>query len=633
MACQAAAGPNPQLRAFVEAHLSECTHGATDEYLVPPFDRPLAASKASPLYNMHAYWSKKPCEAIREYVRHYTRPGDLVLDPFCGSGSTALAVLLEGRRAIAVDRSPAATFITANYCTPVDLATVEAAFAEVMGTLAAEVGWLYETRCDRCGGPATLGYAVYEAPRARARPARRASSPVYLSDAGDGAEAAGPAVGWAGGGNAKGDAPSAGPESPPTLVSYLCRNGCRPARASRRRDDPDPGKRRYFAAHDLATLRAIADRAIPHWYPRAPFPAGLITRQPVVAGAATLDALWTKRNLWTLAAYREEAMRYPLPVRRALLFILTACIYNVSRMVRQSNTQYLPGYYYLPPASKEVNALASLAAKMAAYRALQRRLATAVRASDLVVSTQSAANLAAIPDGSVDYVFTDPPYGGKVQYAEANFGWEQWLGCAADWWDEEVIVNSRRGKTDAAWQGSLLACFKEIYRVLKPGRWLSLCYHEASPVRWSALQEVLAAAGFLPDGLDKAVYLDYNQHSYKQYTADTGVKRELVLSYRKPRAGEAAAGGPLPPGEESASRARALALVREYLALHPGATKDRLYDEVVSRLVRLGRLPARDFHSLLAEVALPVTEPAPTGRRRHPPAGRERPITRWYLRT
>ena len=58
---------------------------------------------------------KKPHTAIRQYVRHYTRPGDIVLDPFCGSGGTALAALLEGRKAIAIDRSPAATFITKSH--------------------------------------------------------------------------------------------------------------------------------------------------------------------------------------------------------------------------------------------------------------------------------------------------------------------------------------------------------------------------------------------------------------------------------------------------------------------------------------------------------------------------------------
>jgi len=64
-----------------------------------------------------------------------------VLDPFCGSGGTALAALMEGRAAIAIDLSPAATFITKNYCTPVDVD--ERAFEELPRKVKPEMDWLY----------------------------------------------------------------------------------------------------------------------------------------------------------------------------------------------------------------------------------------------------------------------------------------------------------------------------------------------------------------------------------------------------------------------------------------------------------------------------------------------------------
>lgn len=104
--------PNPNLRAFVEAHLAERTYDPEhDDYDVPAFNKPIETTKATAIYNMHTYWSKKPHDAIRQYIEHYTQPGDLVLDPFCGSGGTTLAALMTGRKAIAIDRSPAATFI------------------------------------------------------------------------------------------------------------------------------------------------------------------------------------------------------------------------------------------------------------------------------------------------------------------------------------------------------------------------------------------------------------------------------------------------------------------------------------------------------------------------------------------
>ena len=106
--------PNPNLYAFVEKRLKEHPYNLqTDDYDVHVFDKQITIDKRkSASMDLHIYWSKKPHDAIRQYIRHYTKMDDLVLDPFCGSGGTALAALMEGRKAIAIDRSPAATFIT-----------------------------------------------------------------------------------------------------------------------------------------------------------------------------------------------------------------------------------------------------------------------------------------------------------------------------------------------------------------------------------------------------------------------------------------------------------------------------------------------------------------------------------------
>src|SRR5713226_2115147 len=86
--------PNPSLRSFVEQKYMPYDP-ATDDYEVSAFNQPIETTKATAIYNMHVYWSKKPHQAIRQYICHYTKPGDIVLDPFCGSGGTAVAALLD----------------------------------------------------------------------------------------------------------------------------------------------------------------------------------------------------------------------------------------------------------------------------------------------------------------------------------------------------------------------------------------------------------------------------------------------------------------------------------------------------------------------------------------------------------
>ena len=254
-------GPNPNLRRFVEEHATPYDP-ETDKYKVKPFDQPITTTKATAIYNMHTYWSKKPHDAIRQYIRHYTKPGDLVLDPFCGSGGTALAALMEGRAAIAIDLSPAATFITKNYCTPVDPNELQAAFEELKRKVEPEMRWLYETRCDRCDGRATTTYTVYsyvfQCPRCLEK------VPLFDCVETEGTTAAGKPKKinacpycYERGITEEISTRSQRFDPVPVLVGYLCDEGCKPQRAERRYNDPDPKKREYFRKYDLAKLEEI----------------------------------------------------------------------------------------------------------------------------------------------------------------------------------------------------------------------------------------------------------------------------------------------------------------------------------------------------------------------------------------
>ena len=110
-----------------------------------------------------------------------------MLDPFSGSGDTVLAALMEGRAAVAIDLSLAATFITKNYCSPVDVQELQRAFEELKAKVKPEMDWLYETRCNRCDGRATTAYTVYsyvfQCPRCLSK--RLFNNSKYVTDDGD----------------------------------------------------------------------------------------------------------------------------------------------------------------------------------------------------------------------------------------------------------------------------------------------------------------------------------------------------------------------------------------------------------------------------------------------------------------
>lgn len=635
--------PNPHLREFVENHLKEKPYNPeTDDYNVPAFDKPIESTKATAIYNMHTYWSKKPHDAIRQYIKHYTETGDLVLDPFCGSGGTALAALMEGRKAIAIDRSPAATFITKNYCTPVDVEELQQGFEELKAKVKPEIDRLYETRCDRCGGPATTTYTVYsqifQCPRClekvalfdcievqsqtKAGKSKKISVCPHCYQKGQVEEI-----------STRGEKYGA----VPVMVSYICEGDCKPKRDQRSHNDSDPVKREYFHKYDLAKIQEIEKMKIPYWYPNDRMMNAQEDREcwgvkwrAGTSNFRTVDELFTKRNLWALAALKEVIASCK---NDKLLFPLSACMLGVSRMIRASNTATMSGTYYLPQVSKEVNVLSSY---MNNYKVVSGgwNLVNG-HSQKFLCSTQSATDLKGIISNSIDYIFTDPPYADKVQYGELNFIWEAWLGFDTHWHDEEIIVNDVRGKGIDDWINMMRQAMSECFRVLKPGRWLSLCYHDTSEGTWSLVQDIMSEVGFIVDATDGALFIDTGQKSYNQLTADKVTKRDLVINFRKPYLEELT--GDLNINEtddDKTFREKVHIIIRDYLSAHPGSTKDRVYDEVVSRMVRRGQMEAHNFDELLQQVAEEIKEPIKKNlfENENPDLFGTHEIGRWYIK-
>jgi hypothetical protein len=139
--------PNSNLREFVEGSYRPFI--PDEKYDINTHVSAITTERSTPLFLMHSYWSKKPHAAIRAYIEHFTGEGDIVLDPFSGTGGTAISALSLGRKAIAIDLSPAATFITRGYCTPVETGRIKKEFDRILRELRRDFGWLYETRNGR----------------------------------------------------------------------------------------------------------------------------------------------------------------------------------------------------------------------------------------------------------------------------------------------------------------------------------------------------------------------------------------------------------------------------------------------------------------------------------------------------
>jgi hypothetical protein len=131
---------------------------------------------------------------------------------------------------------------------------------------------------------------------------------------------------------------------------------------------------------------------------------------------------------------------------------------------------------------------------------------------------------------SVDYIFLDPPFGANIMYSELNFLWEAWLKVFTNN-KPEAIVNAVQQKGLAEYQQLMLESFREAYRLLKPGRWMTVEFSNTQASIWNAIHQAIQQAGFV---IANVSALDKQQGSFKAVTTTTAVKQDLVISAYKP---------------------------------------------------------------------------------------------------
>ena len=553
--------PNPFLTEFVEHHGRP--YDPDEPYHREPFAVDVSEGKTDPLYRAHGYHTKVPHRAIVPSILHYTKPGDLILDGFCGSGMTGVAAQwcesapLEYRAdfeatwreqgwpapawgtryTILGDLSPAATFIAANYTTPFDVNAFADAAGRLLAEVEEEVGWMYDTlhtdgktkarinytvwsevfSCPECAGEivfldAALNQTTkrvrteFPCPSCRSTLSRTRLERLYIS---------------------RYDAEIGNtirvPKRVPRLVNYTV------------------GKTRYEKTlddDDLDTLRRIEDSDLPSELPTSELPYMHMTHERArmeLAGVTHLHHFFLPRAAHALAAMWLRVRECNEPrLRNMLLFFVEQAIWGMSLLARYTPThysqvnQYLSGVFYVGSQIAEVSPWYILAGKLKrlnkAFTKYRARQATMVSTSDC--------SLTRLPDNSIDYVFTDPPFGENIYYADLNYLVESWHRARTAS-QTEAIIDQAKGKTISDYQRLMQRCFTEYRRVLKPGRWMTVVFHNSRNAVWKAIQEAMLAAGFVVADVRT---LDKQQGSYRQVTS-SAVKQDLVISAYKPNHG------------------------------------------------------------------------------------------------
>ena len=290
---------------------------------------------------------------------------------------------------------------------------------------------------------------------------------------------------------------------------------------------------------DLEVIRRIEETPLSRKVPAERVPIENMYHGSRLApkGITHTHNFFLPRAAHALAAMWRRAEAYPDPrIRHMLLYFVEQAIWGMSILAQYAPThysqvnQYLTGVYYVPSQHSECSPWYVLNGKL---RRLEKTFQQVSVADTLgCVTTASTTAHLGLPDDTIDYIFTDPPFGENIYYADLNFLVESWHGVLTNA-APEAIVDRFKGKGLPEYQLLMQRCFEEYRRVLKPGRWITVVFHNSRNAVWTAIQEALLAAGFV---IADVRTMDKQQGSYRQVTS-TAVKQDLVISAYKPNDG------------------------------------------------------------------------------------------------
>lgn len=495
----------------------------TKKVVNAPFNSDLSSDERHPVYSFHPYHTKVPPRIIEELIKYYTNENDLVLDIFSGSGMTGVAARETNRNAILCDLAPISTFISAinNKRFGNSVAKV---LLDIITESKKEYGFLYKTvngleinyyvwcdvfLCPECcqefpifpHGVIHHGNKVetkkrFYCPTCGKEHTIRSIERIITS------EGKKRSVVWVNAGSGK-------------------------QRINRETDQFDK---------ELAQKATQLLSEFEGFYPKDIIDPNRYSAKLAQLGNKNIDNIskfLSDRNLLIFADVYNRIMNISsTPIRNACLSILTSIFTVVSeRQGYFGGGGGMSGNLYMPIVRMEKNIYATLERKIKKYQEVDL-YKNRYRGTSFV-TTQSSTALDNIKDESVDYIYTDPPFGANIIYSEMNLLLEGWLKVKTNN-GEEAIVDETANKTEFVYSTLMTECFSQCYRKLKKDHWMSVEFHNTKASIWNILQNSIMKAGFVIAQISK---LDKGGTTILADIRPGAAVQDLIISCYKPSIG------------------------------------------------------------------------------------------------
>lgn len=492
----------------------------TKKVVNAPFNSDLSSDERHPVYSFHPYHTKVPPRIIEELIKYYTNENDLVLDIFSGSGMTGVAARETNRNVILCDLAPISTFISAINNKKFGN-SVAAVLLDIIKESKKEYGFLYKTAngleinyyvwcdvflCPECcqefpifpHGVIHHGNKVetkkrFYCPSCGKEHSIRSIERIITS------EGKKRSVVWVNAGSGK-------------------------QRINRETDQFDK---------ELAQKATQLLSEFEGFYPKDIIDPNRYSAKLAQLGNKNIDNIskfLSDRNLLIFADVYNRIMNISsTPIKNACLSILTSIFTVVSeRQGYFGGGGGMSGNLYMPIVRMEKNIYATLERKIKKYQEVDMYKNRYGGIS--FVTTQSSTALDNIKDESIDYIYTDPPFGANIIYSEMNLLLEGWLKVKTNN-GEEAIVDETANKTEFVYSTLMTECFSQCYRKLKRDHWMSVEFHNTKASIWNILQNSIMKAGFIIAQISK---LDKGGTTILADIRPGAAVQDLIISCYKP---------------------------------------------------------------------------------------------------
>ena len=530
--------PNPYIEEFIEQNGTKYDE-ANDNYNRTPYIDDLDTRKNDALSNAHSYHTKSPFNAIKQYIEYYTKPGDIILDVFSGSGMSGIAAHKSKRKAILCDLSPIASFLTHNYSSSADPFDFHNTGIEIINKIKEKTDYLFYTnhknnnkgfinsvlysqifRCPICDTEYNLwDYAAnhkdgqlmdeYSCKSCNAIINKKDSKKVFIKRFDFGLNKEIELL-----------------KNKPVEIVYTYAG-------KRYKKVPDE--------NDISLIEAANNYKIPFWYPTDAIPDGdEIKRLKKSLSIENVHHLFEKRTLIVLShLFNEINIVSNVDIKNKLLITFNSLLLRASKKAILHVSNYfhggggyistISGNWYVPSLYFEVPVMEQFENRISKINNINKSL---FKKENVIVSTQSATDLSNIPSNSIDFIFIDPPFGANLMYSELNFLYECWLKFLTNT-KEEAIINKSQNKEIDEYGDLILGSLSELFRVLKPRRWLTLEFHSSKSSIWNIIQSSINKSGFI---LSHTSILKNKGKSFVINVAPNAVSNDLILHLYKPSA-------------------------------------------------------------------------------------------------